>query len=367
MPHGDVQEEAGQDQRESLRQGSANGSWQRSWSPALVSQVAGYYRRIASDLRDTPAAVPLFAESTRRHERLGILGSLAWQHDRHTVKAGLETAQLALHEDFTFAVTDEDEAEAAGISEGAIAYTLDDPFAFNDRVSRTQWSAYLQDSLRADRSGHARRRPALRQHAPAGGGHAVEPAARAGLRLAVHLDDAARVGQPLLSAAATRAPAALVVAGSPRPVAVRGRRRSRRRRGHARTRAPVGLGSRRGTVARRPGPRRPRRLVAVGGELRRPERVLRHHHRVPEQRRQRLGPRPRRAARAAARRRLVVVSHLHPVEGRTGRADQRRALPRGRHRRDRPGHDASRPITTSGIPPPAASPSSRATAAWSRR
>ena len=218
-----------------------------------------------------------------------------------------------------------------------------------------------------DQSGHARRRPALRQHAPAGGGHAVESAARARLRLAVHLDDAARVGEPLLSAAAARAPAAVVVAGSPRPVAVRGRRRSRRRRGHARTRAPVGLGGRRRTVARRPGPRRPRRLVAVGGELRRSERVLRHHHRVPQQRRPRLGPRPRRAARAAARRRLVVVSHLHAVEGRTGGADQRRALPRGRLRRDRPGHAASRPITTSGIPPRPASPSSRATAAWSRR
>ena len=95
--------------------------------------MAGYYRRIASDLRDTPAAVPLFAESDRRHERVGVLGSLAWQRDRHTVKAGLEAAQLALHEDFTFAVTDEDEAEEAGISEGAIAFDLDDPFVFSDR------------------------------------------------------------------------------------------------------------------------------------------------------------------------------------------------------------------------------------------
>ncbi len=77
-----------------------------------------------------------------------MLGSLAWQRDRHTVKAGLEVAQLWLNEDFTFAVTDEDEAEEAGISEGASAFTLDDPFVFSDDVSRTQWSAYLQDSLR---------------------------------------------------------------------------------------------------------------------------------------------------------------------------------------------------------------------------
>ena len=148
VPHGDLQEEVGQDQRESLHQSAAAGSWQRAWSQALVSQVAGYYRRIASDLSDTPAAVPLFAESDRRHARVGVLGSLAWQRDRHTVKAGLEVAQLWLNEDFTFAVTDEDEAEEAGISEGASAFTLDDPFVFSDDVSRTQWSAYLQDSLR---------------------------------------------------------------------------------------------------------------------------------------------------------------------------------------------------------------------------
>ncbi len=148
VSHGEVQEEAGQDQRESLRQGAATASWQRSWSQDVVSQAAGYYRRIAADLDDTAAAIPLFAASRRRHERGGVLGSVTLQVDRHTVKTGLEVAQLALREDFTFAVTDEEEAEAAGISDGAIAYTLADPFAFSDRVSRTQWSAYVQDSVR---------------------------------------------------------------------------------------------------------------------------------------------------------------------------------------------------------------------------
>jgi outer membrane receptor protein involved in Fe transport len=148
VPHSDEQEEAGQDQRESLRQTAANGSWQRSWSASMVSQVAAYYRRIASELRDTPAAVPLYATSDRRHDRIGALASLTWQRDRHTVKGGFEAAQLALHEDFTFAVTDEDEAEEAGISEGAIAFDLDDPFEFSDQVSRTQWAAYVQDSIR---------------------------------------------------------------------------------------------------------------------------------------------------------------------------------------------------------------------------
>ena len=306
VSHGEAAEAAGQDQRESLRQGAATASWQRLWSPAVVSQAAGYYRRIASDLDDTPAAVPLFAESNRRHERVGVLGSLTWQHDRHTVKAGLEAAQLRLREDFTFAVTDADAAEDAGISDAAAAHTLDDPFAFDDRVSRTQWSAYVQDSIRlTDRAtfdlGLRFDRTQLLLAA-------TQWSPRLGLAYAcaVQLDDSARVTEPFLSTTAARALAALVVARGQGTVAVRGRRRFRRRRRHARARAAVGVGSRSGAMARRPGPRRPRRLVAIGAQLRRSERVLRHHHRVPQQRRPRLGPRPRRAAGAAARRRLVT-------------------------------------------------------------
>jgi outer membrane receptor for ferrienterochelin and colicins len=148
VPHGEVQEDAGQDQRQWLQQRAASLSWQRPWSANVVSHVAAYHRRIDAELRDTPTALPLYASSDRRHDRLGVLSSLAWQRGRHTVKGGVEAARLALRETFRFAITDEDAAEEAGLSEGAEAFTLDDPFDFADRVSRTQWSAYLQDSVR---------------------------------------------------------------------------------------------------------------------------------------------------------------------------------------------------------------------------
>jgi hypothetical protein len=148
VPHGVVQEAAGQDQRQWLQQRAASASWQRPWSASVVSHVAAYHRRVDAELRDTAAAVPLFATSDRQHDRLGVLGSLAWQRGRHTFKGGVETARLALRETFRFAITDEDAAEDAGLSEGAEAFTFDDPFAFADRVSRTQWSAYVQDSVR---------------------------------------------------------------------------------------------------------------------------------------------------------------------------------------------------------------------------
>ena len=148
VPHGAVQGEAGQDQRQWLQQRAASASWQRPWSAGVVSQVAAYHRRIDAELRDSPAAVPLYATSNRRHDRLGVLGSLAWQRGRHTVKGGVEAARLTLRETFRFAITDEDAAEQAGLSEGAEAFTLDEPFDFADGVSRTQWSAYVQDSVR---------------------------------------------------------------------------------------------------------------------------------------------------------------------------------------------------------------------------
>jgi outer membrane receptor protein involved in Fe transport len=65
------------------------------------------------------------------------------------MKAGLEAASLRLREDFSFAVTDPEAAEEAEISDAAAQYTLVDPFRFSDQVQRTQWSFFLQDSVRA--------------------------------------------------------------------------------------------------------------------------------------------------------------------------------------------------------------------------
>ena len=148
VPHGEAQETAAQDQRQWLQQRAASASWQRPWSTSVVSHVAAYHRRVDAELRDTAAAVPLFATSDRQHDRLGALGSVAWQRGRHTFKSGVEAARLALRESFRFGITDEDAADDAGLSEAAEAFTLAEPFTFADRVSRTQWSAYVQDSVR---------------------------------------------------------------------------------------------------------------------------------------------------------------------------------------------------------------------------
>ena len=149
VPHGELQERAGQDQRQRVLQDSQSGSWQRFWSDAVVSQLSMYRRHIDGVLRNSPSDAPLSASSDRQQNRVGILGGLTYERNRHTLKLGFEAAQLALREDFSFAVTDAEAAEAADISERASEFTGDEPFRFKGRADRNQWAFYVQDKLRA--------------------------------------------------------------------------------------------------------------------------------------------------------------------------------------------------------------------------
>jgi hypothetical protein len=148
VPHNQEQEEAGQDQRQRLLQHSQSGSWQRTWSDGFVSQVAAYHRRISGNLDGSTNDTPLFAASDRHLRRLGARANLTYRSGRHTFKGGAEAARVSIDEEFTFGVTDEDEAEEAEISEAAAEFTRDDPFHFGDRAARMTWSFWLQDTLK---------------------------------------------------------------------------------------------------------------------------------------------------------------------------------------------------------------------------
>ena len=102
---------AGQAARQRLGQAAATVSWQRGWSSATVSQVAGYARRGRVQLDPSDADTPLTAEADRRLSRVGALAAVTHQAGRHVVKAGGEVQSLRLEERFGFAVTDEDGAE----------------------------------------------------------------------------------------------------------------------------------------------------------------------------------------------------------------------------------------------------------------
>jgi outer membrane receptor protein involved in Fe transport len=149
VPHGEEQEDVGQDQRQRLRQSWQTVSWQRSWSNTVVSQVAAYHRLGSSVLAGSEQDVPLLTDADRSLRRVGVLASLTHQRGRHLFKLGTEAARLSLREDFTFAVTDDEEAEEAGLSDAARAFTPDNPFVFGDSARPSLLSFYVQDSIRA--------------------------------------------------------------------------------------------------------------------------------------------------------------------------------------------------------------------------
>lgn len=144
VPHGDEQDEAGQDQRQRITQRAGSVAWQQAVGRSAL-QVGGYARRVDARLLPSDDDTPLRASSTRRHDRLGLLASMNRRVGRHELTAGGEAARWSLHEDFAFAVTDQD---ADDLSEAARTFTPARPFVFSDQVARTQWSAFAQDRVR---------------------------------------------------------------------------------------------------------------------------------------------------------------------------------------------------------------------------
>jgi outer membrane receptor protein involved in Fe transport len=87
--------------------------------------------------------------ANRSQRRLGILIAVTQQRGAHTLKAGMEGAQLALRERFQFAVVDPAQGAEAGLSAATLGYTFERPFDFQARARRPQYSLYAQDSWRA--------------------------------------------------------------------------------------------------------------------------------------------------------------------------------------------------------------------------
>jgi hypothetical protein len=149
VPHSHEQEAADQDQQQQLRSYWQTLSWQHSWSTNTVSQASGYHRAGLAALVGSPQDTPLFTDADRRLRRVGMLASVTHHRGSHLMKSGAEASRLSLREDFTFAVTDPDEAAEADLGDEVIEYTPERPFLFHDTAKPTLFSFYVQDSIRA--------------------------------------------------------------------------------------------------------------------------------------------------------------------------------------------------------------------------
>ena len=149
VPNTEEQHAVDQDQHQRIRQGYGSVSWQRAWSASTFSQLSGYVRHSGSRLDGSPQDLPLYAGADRTLTRAGAIAALTRQVGSSAIKAGFEIQRLRLDESFVFAVTDDDAAEEAGLSEDAREFDEDNPFSFSGRATPTMWSAFVQDDWTA--------------------------------------------------------------------------------------------------------------------------------------------------------------------------------------------------------------------------
>ena len=147
VPHDLAQEEAGQDQRQRTTQLMLAGTWQYALTGRTVSQLSFYRRQGTATVVPSPADTPVTTRADRTSNRHGALWSVTHQAGRHTLKGGGELSRLFLDEDFSFAVTDPDAAEDAGLSAAAIAHDVGNPFQMSDRRRPWLWSVFAQDAV----------------------------------------------------------------------------------------------------------------------------------------------------------------------------------------------------------------------------
>ncbi|HVG54253.1 MAG TPA: TonB-dependent receptor [Vicinamibacterales bacterium] len=144
VPHDAGQEEAGQDQQQRVRSSWQTVSWQRAWSGRTLTHLAGYHRMGRLGLDGSDADTPLTVAADRTIRRIGFLASASHTVGRHLFKVGAEAARLQLHEQFSFAVTDDD----GEFTPEVMAFTPDHPFEFSDRGTPALFALYAQDSFR---------------------------------------------------------------------------------------------------------------------------------------------------------------------------------------------------------------------------
>jgi outer membrane receptor protein involved in Fe transport len=141
------QEQAGQRQRQQLRDNGESITWQRVWSGDTVTNVGWYRRSLQAELLPSDQDTPLWATQFREHVRSGLLVNWTRFVRGHTLKAGADGQRVTPRESFSFYVTDPEEAEEADLSEGALEFDEQNPFEFRGRVVRGQASGYLQDTF----------------------------------------------------------------------------------------------------------------------------------------------------------------------------------------------------------------------------
>jgi outer membrane receptor protein involved in Fe transport len=149
VPNRLVQEVAGQDQRQRLRDNSQNITYQHIFSPDSVGQISLFNRGSHSKLLSNPSSTPVVAFQDRTLRNYGGIGSISLTRGTHNIKFGGQVTITPLKENFTFYPTvlfDDIVDENGNVLPNPINnFNAAHPFLFAGKKTGRTLSAYVQD------------------------------------------------------------------------------------------------------------------------------------------------------------------------------------------------------------------------------
>jgi outer membrane receptor protein involved in Fe transport len=149
VPNRLLQEIAGQDQRQRLRDNAQNITYQHIFSPETVGQFSFFNRNSRARLTSNAMSTPIAAFQDRTLQNTGLLGSLTLTRGAHNIKFGGQIVLPRLREDFSFYPTvpfdDLTDENGASVPNPINNFNATNPFLFNGRKSGRMLSAFIQD------------------------------------------------------------------------------------------------------------------------------------------------------------------------------------------------------------------------------
>lgn len=106
LPNEQVQQAAGQLQTADNFETGGIASYQHTFSPNVVGDLRGMVRDNSNDFYSNPDSTPIIIFQHNRFREIYFKGGLTFSHGRHEIKAGVESDNLFLHENFNYIITD---------------------------------------------------------------------------------------------------------------------------------------------------------------------------------------------------------------------------------------------------------------------
>jgi hypothetical protein len=140
LPNEQVQEAAGQLQTADNFEAMGVISYEHTFSSNVVADLRGMVRDNANDFYSNAKSTPVEILQHNRFREGYFKGSITVSHGRHEIKAGLESDNIFLNENFNYNITDDDPS----------LYDPSTPLTFSFLAHRPdlEQSAYVQDLIR---------------------------------------------------------------------------------------------------------------------------------------------------------------------------------------------------------------------------